>query len=115
MICQVSAEGSGRKGKWMDGCATMDVPALDGNVSQHAHQGTSPHNEEEERVKAAPVLRGTSHHETHETDGLFIVREIMRERELAEAGTDLIMGSWKPGTEKQYRPHIKRWTQFCSQ
>ncbi|XP_042877619.1 uncharacterized protein LOC122256772 [Penaeus japonicus] len=24
------------------------------------------------------------------------------------------MASWKPGTGKQYRPHFKRWTQFCS-
>ncbi|XP_076065157.1 uncharacterized protein LOC143039186 [Oratosquilla oratoria] len=26
---------------------------------------------------------------------------------------DIILASWKPGTGKQYRLHLKRWTQFC--
>ncbi|XP_045119164.1 uncharacterized protein LOC123509093 [Portunus trituberculatus] len=99
----------------MDGCATMDIPGLDGNVSENAHQGTSPHNEEEERIKAVPVIRRASHHEIHKVDGLSTVRERMRERGIFEAGTELIMASWKPGREKQYRLHLKRWTQFCSQ
>ncbi|XP_045133117.1 uncharacterized protein LOC123517184 [Portunus trituberculatus] len=98
----------------MDGCATTDIPALDGNVSENAHQETSPHNEEE-HIKAAPVIRRASHHETHNVNGLSTVRERMREQGISEAGTELIMASWKPGTEKQHRPHLKRWTQFCSQ
>ena len=42
-----------------------------------------------------------------------LVREQLRERGVSSAGTDIIMASWRPATAKQYRPHIKRWLQFC--
>ena len=42
-----------------------------------------------------------------------LVREQLRERGVSSASTDIIMASWRPATAKQYRPHIKRWLQFC--
>lgn len=41
------------------------------------------------------------------------VRETLRERGISAEGADIILASWKPGTAKQYRPHIRRWMQFC--
>ena len=46
---------------------------------------------------------------------MYAVGKKLREQGISTAGTNIIMASWKPGTEKQYRSHVKRWTQFCDQ
>ncbi|KAK8372392.1 hypothetical protein O3P69_018900, partial [Scylla paramamosain] len=36
-----------------------------------------------------------------------------RNEEFRPAAADIILASWKPGTERQYRPHVQRWSLFC--
>ncbi|MPC61734.1 hypothetical protein E2C01_055808 [Portunus trituberculatus] len=47
------------------------------------------------------------------TDGMPTIREHLRDQRISETSADIILASWKPGTGKQYRSHLKRWTQFC--
>ena len=51
--------------------------------------------------------------ETHQVDGMSIVQQQLRARGISAAGMDIIMASWRPATEKQYRPHVNKWIQFC--
>lgn len=45
---------------------------------------------------------------------MLAVREQVQARGVSAEGADIIMASWTAGTEKQYRPHFRRWSQFCS-
>ncbi|XP_045131683.1 uncharacterized protein LOC123516453 isoform X1 [Portunus trituberculatus] len=45
---------------------------------------------------------------------MLAVREQVRAQGVSAEGADIIVASWTAGTEKQYRPHFRRWSQFCS-
>lgn len=107
------SENASRDGKGVVDCATVDVPTMDGDTTQNAHQRTAANNEKEERTAAAVGSRGTPHHKTLQVDGISIVRQQLRARGISAAGTDIIMASWRPATDKQYRPHVNKWIQFC--
>ncbi|KAK3890245.1 hypothetical protein Pcinc_005778 [Petrolisthes cinctipes] len=98
----------------MVGCTFVDDPAVDGNITQDAGGRTSDNQEKEKCTKASIDDRGTPNHATHQADGMFVVRENLREQGISAEGTDILLASWRPGTEKQYRPHVNRWTKFCN-
>ncbi|XP_050707606.1 uncharacterized protein LOC126992815 [Eriocheir sinensis] len=90
----------------------MDFAALDGHSPPVA--GRSPSSDHGEGCADAPIYGRTSPAiETHESHGVPSIRESLREQGVSAEGAEIIMASWKPGTEKQYRPHIRRWAQFC--
>lgn len=97
----------------MDGCSPVAVPTMDGHVARDAHRLPAPHIAENCGA-CTPIIRGRSpDHAQHTSDGVPSVREHLRARGVSEDGANIILASWKPGTEKQYRPHLKRWAQFC--
>lgn len=107
------AEDPHRESQRLGGATILAIPALDGNTAQDARRRPEAHNEAEGRADATLINGGTSHHAAHQTDGMSTVRKNLRERGISEEGADIILASWRPGTEKQYRTHINRWTQFC--
>ncbi|MPC93505.1 hypothetical protein E2C01_088635 [Portunus trituberculatus] len=87
---------------------------MDGDFARHVGRPPPPHCNEE-RCSHTPVLQcGASGHASHQTIGMLAVREQVRARGVSEEGVDIIMASWTAGTEKQYRPHFRRWSQLCS-
>ena len=97
----------------MDDCSAMDVTTMDGDPDQDADR-SSTHSSKDGRTSAAPVLiRGASNPPVHASDGLLVVREQLRERGISAEGAEILLASWKPGTRRQYHPHIKRWAQYC--
>lgn len=97
----------------MDDCAPVVIATLDGHIARVAGRPPSPHHAEEQGAHTPGFGGGAPYHEPHTTDGVPTVRKCLREQGVSEAGTNIILASWKPGTGKQYHPHIKRWTQFC--
>lgn len=69
---------------------------------------------EEERAHTPFLNRVAPNNEAHTADGVPSVRESLQEQGVSAVGADINLASWKPGTEKQYRSHIRRWTQFCN-
>ena len=97
----------------MDGCSPVVVTAVDGGVAPVVDRPPTPYNAEE-GSSCPPILSGgSSGNESHPLDGMPAVREGFRERGISAEGADILMASWKPGTGKQYRPHIRRWSEFC--
>lgn len=98
----------------MDGGPTVVITTMDGHTSQDADRPPSSHHAKE-RSTCAPIVRGrTSDNEAYTTDGVPSIRQHLRSRGISEEGANIILASWKPGTGKQYRPHLKRWTRFCN-
>ncbi|XP_050719455.1 uncharacterized protein LOC127000078 isoform X2 [Eriocheir sinensis] len=110
---EVPAEVESRRSESVDGCSPVAITTMDGHIARDAHRLPSPHYAEESGARTPVIRGGAPDHAPHTTDGVLTFREQLRERGISEAGTDIILASWKPGTEKQYRLHLKRWTQFC--
>ena len=49
------------------------------------------------------------------TDGLLHIRRSYETREISKSACNLLMASWRPGTQKQYQVYIQRWSNFCAQ
>ncbi|MPC72524.1 hypothetical protein E2C01_066834 [Portunus trituberculatus] len=110
----MSTEVTGGKDPRMDGRSTLAVTILDRGVPSATGRGHLAHTEQEECAPASVLCRGAPDNEAHQFDGLLAVRTQLGARGVSEEGTEIIMASWKPGTERQYSPHIKRWSDFCS-
>ena len=43
-----------------------------------------------------------------------LVRESLRDKGISERAQEVILQSWREGTQKQYRTYLQKWTTFCS-
>lgn len=50
-----------------------------------------------------------------EFNGLSVIRQGIKGRHVSSKATNIIMSSWRFGTQKQYATYIKRWFQYCRQ
>ena len=50
--------------------------------------------------------------QTH-THGLSVIRETLQNKNISERATNVIMCSWRHGTQKQYSMYIKKWFDYC--
>ncbi|XP_050706772.1 uncharacterized protein LOC126992159 [Eriocheir sinensis] len=107
-------QNTSRGSKGMVDCASVAIPTVDGDSAQDARSGTAPHTERDEHTASAIHRGGAPHPETHQADGMSLVRQQLRDRGISAAGTDILMASWRGSTAKQYRPHINRWLQSCN-
>ncbi|XP_063859168.1 uncharacterized protein LOC135100135 [Scylla paramamosain] len=97
----------------LDGGSSVAVPVLDGHAAPVANRLPTFDNEQEECSNTPVHNRSTPHHVPHEAHGMPSVRENLQKRGVSPAAADIILASWKPGTERQYRPHVQRWSLFC--
>ena len=43
------------------------------------------------------------------------VRKTLNTKNLSASSKEIIMASWRPGTDKQYHSYLGRWEKFCAQ
>ena len=91
----------------------MAVPTLDGHAAQVVNSLPTFVTEQEGCHNPPVHNESASRHVPHEAHGMPSVGGNLRKRGVSAAATDIILASWKPGTERQYRPHVQRWSQFC--
>ena len=53
--------------------------------------------------------------ETTKTDGLQGLRRSLQQGDILDKAAKIILQSWSDGTQKQHKPYIKQWTNFCSE
>lgn len=98
----------------MDSGSAVEITALDGHAAQHA--GRSPQTDQEISDHFdTPLFSRSSPHGSHSVDGLPSLRESLRVQGVQTEGADIILASWGPGTQKQYRTHLTKWSEFCCQ
>ncbi len=49
------------------------------------------------------------------SDGMSCVRQTCSEQGISGRAVDIIMASWRSGTQKQYSSYIRRWLPFCEE
>lgn len=105
-------ENSSRVSEGVDGIASLAVPALDGDSTHFGGQGTTADSEgvhvlcHPSTEEGHPILR-------HTRLMACLLSGNVCETGISQAGTDIILASWRPATARQYQPHINRWLQFC--
>ena len=52
--------------------------------------------------------------ETIKPDGLQAFRKSLQQRNVSGKAAEIILKSWSAGTQKQYKPYITQWIDFCS-
>ena len=62
-----------------------------------------------------PHPDNTSTPPENEHDGLQVVRASLQKQGVSRRTENLLLGSWKGSTKKQYAPYIKQWHQLCLQ
>lgn len=110
----MSTENEGGKSKGMDCGSNVDFPTMDGPSSANVGQGTEAHHTANQCITTPFFSGSTSGNGSHPTDGMSFVRRQLRGRGVSSEGTEIIMASWRPGTLRQYKPHINRWSAFCN-
>ena len=58
-------------------------------------------------------LRESSTNQEDDSDGLQIIRRSLEPQGISKKAGDIILRSWRQGTQKQYSSYIKRWITFC--
>ena len=64
-------------------------------------------------VTDTPARKGTSHGEDITVDGLQLVQHALRARGIPPTAQQIVLQSWRQGTQKQYRVYLKKWASFC--
>ena len=58
--------------------------------------------------------KGTSVKGTTTVNSMSLFRESLRDQGISERAQEIILQSWREGTQKQYRIYLQKWTTFCS-
>ena len=65
---------------------------------------------------SSPIPEGaTSTVEEPETDGVSALRNSFRQYQVSANVADILMASWRSGTQKQYKVYLEIWMDFCRQ
>ena len=57
--------------------------------------------------------RSTPSSQAAKVDGLQGLGKSLQQRNISEKAATIILQSWSNGTQKQYKPYIKQWIDFC--
>ena len=66
-----------------------------------------------EHLESAEFQESSPAHEQTSSDSLSAIRRSYQVRNISSKATNIILASWRRGTQKQYITHIKKWLSFC--
>jgi integrase len=93
----------------------VEHPAILSTVAEAASGHTQDITEDSDSGNSSIQFRTTSIKKQTDTECLSIVRESLKVRGLSQKVTDIVLSSWRGGTQKQYAVYIRRWRLFCNQ
>lgn len=70
---------------------------------------------EEKPINVTKLKQSTPSTSTNGVDGLLYIWKAYEARGISESACNLLMASWRPGTQKQYQVYVKKWLNVCAQ
>ena len=110
-----SAKGGGGSSRSNHGDPSLANAVLVSQINQTP--GAAPSATSQSSQHCTPALqsrKGTSIGGKTAADGMSLIRESLRNKGISERAQELILQSWRAGTQKQYRTYLQRWTTFNS-
>lgn len=109
------SEDSSRNGYRNNDCSSMDNPGMVYHPAESiSRQPTSLSGDQRSSIQPS-ATRSSSFVPQTPSYGMQAVRSQFVNNGIPPEITDVIMRSWKPGTQKQYNVYIHKWSEFCSQ
>ena len=67
-----------------------------------------------EHLESTQRQGSSSSHEQTSSDSMSVIRRSYESRNISNKVTNILLASWRAGTQKQYSTHIKKWFSFCN-
>lgn len=107
------AENCFRKSNYNFDCTSLDNAILVHNVTEYAHRPTNDNLGEKEHVVSSSEREHSPTQPSTTINGMQSIREQLIEHNIPGDIADVVMCSWRTGTQKQYDVYIKKWQAFC--
>ena len=93
-------------------CTSMEDSAMVSNSVKHVGSQTNSTSTESRFASASAFQRGTSSSD-HETSRLAVVSQHLSDKGISDEAAELILASWRTGTEQQYSGAWRQWVSWC--
>ena len=94
-------------------CTSMEDSAMVSNSVKHVGSQTNSTSTESRFASASAFQRGTSSSD-HETSRLAVVSQHLSDKGISDEAAELILASWRTGTEQQYSGAWRQWVSWCN-
>ena len=94
-------------------CTSMEDSAMVSNSVKHVGSQTNSTSSEMRFASASAFQRGTSSSD-HETSRLAVVSQHLSDKGISDEAAELILASWRTGTEQQYSGAWRQWVSWCN-
>ena len=78
-------------------------------------QSTMDHRSITTAVDPCPHQGTTTLYKRSTTNGLSFIRDTFTQQNISADITDILMASWRRGTQAQYKTYVEKWLAFCSE
>lgn len=110
---ELSAEISQRQSRGNYGCTTLANTDMVLGATETS-SGLSTDSSTGELIVTGEFQENTSAERQTASDSLSLIRQCYKSRNISGKATEIILASWRVGTQKQYVTYIKKWISFCS-
>ena len=94
-------------------CTSLEDSAMVSNSVKHVGSQTNSTSTESRFASASAFQRGTSSSD-HETSRLAVVSQHLSDKGISDEAAELILASWRTGTEQQYSGAWRQWVSWCN-
>ena len=94
-------------------CTSMEDSAMVSNSVKHVGSQTNSASLEMRFASASAFQRGTSSSD-HEASRLAVVSQHLSDKGISHEAAELILASWRAGTEQQYSGAWRQWVSWCN-
>lgn len=111
----MSPEGSERQSRLYSGSSTLVYSDLVCRIDEIADRLPFDASETGETSDSGQFREETSIDSQVTTDSLSAIRESFKSRDISLKATNMLLASWRKGTQKQYITYVRKWFSFCRQ
>ena len=109
----MSLEGTERQGRVHAGSSTVDNSTLVHRIDDIIDRLSLSTTEIRQPTDIGEFRQETSADKQVTTDGLSAIRGSFKDTNISVKATNILLASWRKGTQKQYITYIKKWFTFC--
>lgn len=109
----MSSEGTERQRRVHPGSSTVDNSTLVHRIDDIIDRLSLSTTEIRQPTDNGEFRQETSTDTQITTDGLSAIRGSFKDRNISVKATNILLASWRKGTQKQYITYIKKWFTFC--
>ena len=109
----MSPESTERQSRLHPDSSTLDNPDLVCRNHEITNRLSFNASQIRETSDSGQLRKETSTNSQVITDSMSIIRRSFKDRNISDKATNILLASWRKGTQKQYITYIRKWFSFC--